>query len=73
MSQDNSDLLRMIGQVRRAMPRNEPVMAICDALEARLIVRVAPSEPVKPKVDRRTYMRELMRRRRAAAKAERKD
>ena len=33
---DDLELTRTIAQVRRAMPRNEAVMTICDALEQRV-------------------------------------
>jgi hypothetical protein len=49
----------VIDRVRRAMPRNMDVMAICDRCEE--LERVA----VKPKFDKRAYQRELMRKRRA--------
>ncbi len=31
-------MIEMIGRVRRAMPRNQDVMDICDALEKALVV-----------------------------------
>ena len=33
---DSAELLQTIARVRRAMPRNGDVLAICDALESRL-------------------------------------
>lgn len=66
------DLLSIIARVKRSMPRNADVMAVCDALEARLV-----SKPVNTvladvssavnngKQDRKAYMREYMRKRRA--------
>ena len=66
--QSNS-LHSLIASVRRAMPRNVDVMALCDALEG-LLAR--PMEPVvRPRFDKVAYQRELMRRRRAAARAAR--
>jgi hypothetical protein len=54
--------MAIIARVRRAMPRNQDVMAICDAAEKSLVA-------VKPRFDKKTYQRELMRKRRAAGKA----
>ncbi len=62
-----NDLLATVSRVKRAMPRNADVMAICEALERRLIEAPPPAE--KPKFDRRAYQRELMRKRRAGGKA----
>ncbi len=47
------------------MPRNDDVMLVCQELE-RLLVHPATD---KPKFDRKTYQRELMRKRRAAGLA----
>ena len=56
----------VIARVRRAMPRNADVMAVCD-FAADLASR--PVELAKPKFDKRAYQRELMRKRRAKGKA----
>lgn len=40
-----SELLKTIGRLRRAMPRNKDAMDVCDALEKHLIA--PPSEPQK--------------------------
>lgn len=61
---DLTEALKVISRVRRAMPRNEDVMMLCQELE-RLIVNPATK---KPKFDRTTYQRDLMRKRRAEAK-----
>lgn len=63
-----SEIIQTIARVRRAMPRNKDVMDVCDALE-RELVTVAPSGEAKQKFDRRSYQRELMRKRRAEGKA----
>ena len=55
----SNELVAAIARVRRAMPRN--VMLICDAAEKAVTV--------KPRFDKKTYQRELMRKRRAAGKA----
>ena len=57
----SNELVAAIARVRRAMPRNQDVMLICDAAEK--------SATVKPRFDKKTYQRELMRKRRAAGKA----
>ena len=46
-----SEIILTIGRVRRAMGRNQDVMAVCDELE-RLLVRSSVEEqrPLKPKV-----------------------
>jgi hypothetical protein len=43
-----SDIAEAIGRVRRAMPRNQDVMLICDELDNRLRI----SAPIKPKLSR---------------------
>jgi hypothetical protein len=50
------------------MPRNMDVMAICEAAERTDLVPPASEVPA-PKFDKRTYQRELMRKRRAEGKA----
>lgn len=50
------ELMQTIDRVRRAMPRNGDVMAVCNACEALMlckpvVVRV-PVEPAKPKLSR---------------------
>jgi hypothetical protein len=57
----SNELVAAIARVRRAMPRNQDVMLICDAAEKAVTV--------KPRFDKKTYQRELMRKRRAAGKA----
>lgn len=73
-----SEIIQAIGRVRRAMPRNADVMLICDELEKILarssaveqrpltpkVVGSNPTAPAKPKFDKRSYQRELMRKRR---------
>ena len=61
------DLLQVIAKVRRAMPRNPDVMAVCDGLETRLRQNVQEVKlaPAKPRFDKRAYQREYMRKRRA--------
>jgi len=65
-----ADIIARIARVRRAMPRNPDVMAICDALELR--VNQAPANTLTPaantlagrvnsKRDRKSYMRDYMR------------
>lgn len=68
----HAELLQTIARVRRAMPRNADVMAVCDAAEraepregkTKVNVPLAP-----PKFDKKIYQRELMRKRRAEGKA----
>jgi uridine kinase len=62
---DLTEIMKTISRVRRAMPRNGDVMLLCQELE-RLLVH---PETNKPKFDRKTYQRELMRKRRAAGLA----
>lgn len=71
------DWFFIIARIRRTMPRNVDVMAVCDELEARLmapapepkvverIVEKLVEPPSKPKFDKRAYQRDLMRKRRA--------
>ena len=67
-----ADIQAALGRVRRAMPRNQDVMLICDALAERLALvgRPLKSKYRTPdgKFDRVSYQRELMRKRRAAQK-----
>lgn len=75
---DDIDDMRAVDALRRAMPRNTLVLDVCDRLEARIKAKpvanhanAAPANSAngtKPKRDRRAYQRELMRKRRAAAK-----
>jgi len=85
MSLTQAKLLPIIARVRRAMPRNEDVMAICEAAEKLLVMAAEDERDVaiarerlaegivgvepKAKFDRRAYQRELMRKRRAEGKA----
>ena len=75
---DTNELSQTIGRLRRAQPRNPDTMAVCDALEAKL-VKVEPRAPIevvrkppdsRPGFNKKTYQRDLMRSRRAALKAE---
>ena len=61
-----------IGRLRRNMPRNPDVLQLCEFAEA-LMVRTPEAKPKSKRAaegsfDRRAYQRELMRKRRAAAK-----
>ena len=62
----DSQLLATIARVRRAMPRNADVMAVCDAAERGQVVR--PKAP-NGTFNKKTYMREYMRRKRANDRA----
>jgi hypothetical protein len=62
-----AQLLGALGRVRRAMPRNQDVMLICDVAERTIPKQPEPYE--KPKFDRKAYQRELMRKRRKEGKA----
>ena len=65
------DLWQAIARLRRAQPRNPDTMAVCDALEEVLrYVRILPMRD-KGTFDKKAYMREYMRKRRAKAKARR--
>lgn len=71
------DWFLIIARIRRTMPRNVDVMAVCDELEARLtaplpepkiverVVERIVEPPAKPKFDKKAYQRDLMRKRRA--------
>lgn len=59
---DLTEITKAIARHRRAMPRNEDAMLICNELERRLAK--ADDRPF----DRTAYQRELMRKRRAAEK-----
>ncbi len=63
LDSDPIELTKTIQRVRRAMPRNPDVMAICDAAEKSLIVK--SETDANPKFDRGAYQREYMRKRRA--------
>ena len=56
------EILKLIARIRRAMPRNTDVMDLCDWAEKRA------SDPKPEKFDRRSYMREYMRKLRAEGK-----
>ena len=58
----SNELISIIARVRRAMPRNADVMAICDAAEQSTITIVNG----KPRFDRKAYQRDYMRKRRQA-------
>lgn len=53
------EIVKLIARIRRAMPRNADVMELCDYAER----MVSTSQPEK--FDRRSYMREYMRKLRA--------
>lgn len=61
LTTDSLGELADIAQVRRLMPRNVPVMRICEALEQRVVtpVRVTSqrNQRNQPKRDRAAYMR----------------
>lgn len=71
--------MQLIARVRRAMPRNPDVMRVCDLAERGLMLAstssprfedaILPELLLRQKTDRKTYMRDLMRRKRAAEKA----
>jgi hypothetical protein len=67
------ELQTTIARVRRAMPRNADVMTLCEALEERIRHQSNPRPWRKPDGtwDRNAYMRDLMRKIRAADKARR--
>lgn len=67
-------LMELIARQRRARPRNTDLMRLCDALEARLKpaeVPIVESVSVEPDdaqpFDRKAYMRDYMKKRRASA------
>ena len=62
MSLTDAEIQPVIARVRRAMPRNMDVMAICDFADE-LAMR-----QTRPKFDKRAYQRAWMRRHRAALK-----
>lgn len=53
---NGADMLQTIGRIRRSMPRNTGAGS-------------NPAEPAKPRFDKKTYQRDLMRKRRAAEQA----
>lgn len=59
---DGEDLLVVVARVRRAMPRNPDVMAVCDAAER---LSIQPKASARVPFDRKAYQREYMRKRRA--------
>lgn len=59
-----SEIIQTIGRLRRAMPRNQDVMSVCDALEAALTaprisieVPLSRVDPGKPKLSRAEIQR----------------
>jgi hypothetical protein len=71
----SEELYKAIGRLRRSQPINNDTMAVCDALEGYLFVKVKPvTDPglVRSRFDKnayqREYMRSYMRRRRAKEK-----
>jgi hypothetical protein len=80
---NSNELFAVIGRLRRAMPRNEDVLALCAAAEkmaigksplsfddkATLKPEGSPIEHVGDKFDKKIYQREYMRKRRAEGKA----
>ena len=74
------DIRQAIDRLRRSQPRNPDTMAVCDKLLELISQPIAPAclpetlaaippSGGRPPFDRKTYQRELMRRRRALAKA----
>lgn len=65
---DDLELTKTIAQVRRAMPRNEAVMTICSELERRVSLssRAVTTALAKEAFDRKSYMRDYMKKKRAA-------
>lgn len=75
------DVAQAIGRLRRAQPRNPDTMTVCDRLEQLLacgeaVTQLAVNEPTvgsnptgSAKFDKKTYQRDLMRKRRAAGKS----
>lgn len=63
--------LRRLAEDERKMARRPQVIELCDAVLELTVVR-AP-KPEKPKTDRKAYMREFMRKRRAADKVAREE
>jgi hypothetical protein len=69
---DKSEIMAVIGRVRLAT-RNRMILDLCDEAE-RLVLAPPPTataliQPAKPRFDKRAYQRDLMRKRRSAAKA----
>jgi hypothetical protein len=56
-----SDLMRTIDRVRRAMPRNVDVMAVCDALEKLMQARVRTTKLTRAEIQRRYRLRKKAR------------
>lgn len=75
---DLTEITKAIGRHRRAMPRNEDALLICRELELRLqapgVLKAATpkKEEATAKFDKTAYQRELMRKRRAAAREARR-
>ena len=70
---DSNEIFAVIGRVRRAMPRNADVMALCDAAERLAVARpplpdlptaMAVKETRTTTFDKKAYQREYMRKRR---------
>ena len=58
-----NNLMQVIAQLRRDMPRNAAVQLVCGELESRLTKPDAPLKLVKQRVvarDRKAYMRDYM-------------
>ena len=65
------ELIRIVDRLKRAQPRNQDALTVCDALLARLSMpgRIKQKRAAAGTFDRRAYQRELMRKRRAEGKA----
>lgn len=70
---DDIEYSQAIARLRRAQPRNAALQEVLDEAQLRLNGSAATRLPkvavFSPANDRKAYMRELMRKRRAAAKA----
>jgi len=69
-----SEILQIIGRLRRAMPRNADVMALCDWAERQVTAPrvaidapLARAEPTKPKLTRAEIQRNYRQRKKKAA------
>jgi hypothetical protein len=66
---DTAELSSIIARLRRSQPRNLDTLAVCDALEARLIEESKPKPVAQHSANPRTeYQRQYMRDMRAAKK-----
>ena len=65
---DTVELSSLISRLRREQPRNSVTMALCDALEARIIEENRPKPIAQQSNPRTEYQRQYMRDMRAAKK-----